>query len=174
MAKTFAVAAPDLRLLMLAPALGLFAGLGGLALAAREEPRVWWMLIPIVLVCALIAAALRRREVALDGGHLRIAAALHTLTVSVDRLDLASAKIVDLAEARDLRPFWKTFGTSAPGLRAGHFRLRDRTRAFALVTRQDRVLVLPEREGRILLLSLERPQALLDALRAVAGGGRGR
>ena len=45
--------------------------------------------------------------------------------------------------------------------------LRDRGKAFLLVTQRTKVLVLPERSGRRLLLSLERPQALLDALRAV-------
>ena len=58
-------------------------------------------------------------------------------------------------------------GTSMPGYRAGHFRLRDRRRAFVLVTRREKLLALPERNGRMLLLSLKQPQALLDALGAI-------
>jgi len=57
---------------------------------------------------------------------------------------------------------------SMPGFHAGHFRLRgDFGKAFCLLTQRDRVLWLPLRDGKQqFLLSLERPQALLDALRA--------
>ena len=58
-----------------------------------------------------------------------------------------------------------------PGYQAGHFRLRDRSRAFLLVTDRAKALLLPERGGRTLLLSAERPQTLLEALRAVAERG---
>ena len=56
---------------------------------------------------------------------------------------------------------------SLPGYQAGHFRLRAKLgKAFCLVTDTRRVLWLPMRDGKQqLLLSLERPQALLDALR---------
>ena len=37
-----------------------------------------------------------------------------------------------------------------------------------MVTDRTKVLALPQRSGRMLLLSLERPQALLDALQAMA------
>ena len=49
--------------------------------------------------------------------------------------------------------------------RGGHYLLRDRTRAFLLLTR-GRTLVLPRRDGKRVLLTLEQPQALLDALHA--------
>ena len=71
-------------------------------------------------------------------------------------------------DAPTLRPLLNTFGTAMPGYSAGHFRLRDRSRGFLLLTDRRKVLALPERGGRTLLLSLERPQALLDALQAVA------
>lgn len=174
MRREFAVPPPDPRLLMIPPALGLVAALVGIGLAAREEPRVWLALIPVTLVIALLSWSLRRRHVLLEGRQLRIAAALYSATVAVDQLDLEAARIVDLREASELVPWWKTFGGTAPGLRAGHFRLRNRSRAFVLLTDTQRVLALPERGGRTLLLSLERPQALLDALRDVAERGRRR
>jgi hypothetical protein len=37
-----------------------------------------------------------------------------------------------------------------------------------LLTDKTKVLVLPQRSGRMLLMSLERPQALLDALHTIA------
>ena len=174
MRREFAITPPDLRLVMIAPAFGLVAGLVGIGFAAREQPLLWLALIPVALVIALLSWSLRRRHVILDGRQLRIAAALHSTTVAVDQLDLDAARIVDLREEAGLVPRWKTFGTAVHGFRAGHFRLRNRSRAFALLTDRQRVLALPERSGRMLLLSLERPQALLDALRDVAERGRRR
>lgn len=174
MRREFAIPPPDLRLAMIAPALGLVAALVGIVIAAREDPRLWLALIPAALVVALLSWSLRRRHVILEDGQLRIAAALHGTTVAVDRLDLDAARIVDLREEAGLVPRWKTFGTAVHGFRGGHFRLRNRSRAFALLTDRQRVLALPERSGRMLLLSLERPQALLDALRDVAERGRRR
>jgi hypothetical protein len=51
----------------------------------------------------------------------------------------------------------------------GHFRLRDRSPAFVLLTDRSRVLVLPaksaaKRAAKTLLLSLQQPQGLLDEL----------
>jgi D-alanyl-D-alanine carboxypeptidase len=45
------------------------------------------------------------------------------------------------------------------------FRLRDKRRASVLLTDLQRVLVLPRRDGSVLMLSLQRPEALLQALR---------
>jgi hypothetical protein len=61
---------------------------------------------------------------------------------------------------------------SVIGFAAGHFRLREKFgKAFCLLTDRQRVLWLPLRDGKTqLLLSLERPQALLDALRAQLHG----
>lgn len=169
MRREFAVVPPDLRWLILLPALGLVAALVGIAFGAREEPRLWLMTIPMVLGVMLMTALIRRRRVTLEDDRLQIAGSMHGRTVRVAELDLAAARIVDLGEAAPLRPMFKTFGTSMPGFHAGHFRLRDRSRAFVLITDRSKVLLLPEHGGCRLLLSLEKPQALLDALQAVAG-----
>ncbi|TGQ61265.1 hypothetical protein EN855_033645, partial [Mesorhizobium sp. M1C.F.Ca.ET.212.01.1.1] len=63
---------------------------------------------------------------------------------------------------------FKTNGYAMPGFYSGHFRLQGGGKGFALVTDRSRVLVLPVRDGSALLLSLDRPQVLLDALRKVA------
>lgn len=83
--------------------------------------------------------------------------------------------MVDLREHTQLRPALKTGGMSLPGFHAGPFRMRDRLKkGFYLLTDQQRVLWLPQRDGGALLLSLEQPQQLLDALRTVARPARGR
>lgn len=170
MDRTFEIPAPDLRLVMLMPALGLIAGIVGLSLAAREEPRVWLLAPVIAGAVGLILWSIRRRRVALDGDMLDIRAGINSARVKVAALDLDGARIVDLDDVSTLRPMLKTFGTAMPGYRAGHFRLRDRSRAFLLVTDPHKVLAVREHDGRMLLLSLQRPQAALDALRSVAQG----
>lgn len=51
-----------------------------------------------------------------------------------------------------------------PGYQAGHFRQVGGGKVFALVTDRRKVLALRENGGRLLLLSLAQPHALLDAL----------
>ena len=169
--REFEVVAPDLRMALLLPGLGLLAAAIGLAFAAQRDPGVWLTVPVLFLAAAVIAIVVRRRSVRLEGGELKVAAGMHNRRVAVADLDLAAARIIDLRENKALRPLFKSVGTSLPGYRAGHFRLRDRGKAFVLVTDPARVLVLPERSGRRLLLSLRHPQALLDALAAQTGSG---
>lgn len=170
--REFEVVAPDLRKAWLLPGLAMLGGAIGIAFAARQDPGALLALPILLLALAVIAIVMRRRSVRLEGGELRIAAGMHNRRVAAAELDLAGARIVDLREHKALRPLFKSFGTSLPGYHAGHFRLRDRGRAFVLVTDPARVLVLPERSGRRLLLSLRNPQALLDTLAQRARGAR--
>ncbi len=170
--REFEVVAPDLRKAWLLPGVAMLAGAIGLAVAAQADRGALVALPFLLLTVAAIAITLRRRRVRLEAGVLRVAAGMHNHKVVVTGLDLAGARIVDLAEHTALRPRWKTFGASMPGFHAGHFRLRDRSKAFLLVTDTARVLVLPERSGRKLLLSLRQPKALLDALIQVSGASR--
>ncbi len=132
----------------------------------------------VALVAALLLAlpllAMRRRRIALDGDLLLVWATFYTRRVPVAALDLARARVVDLAEHTDYAPMLGINRFGLPGLAAGHFLLRNRARAFCLLTDRRRVLVLPQRDGPTLLLSPERPRDLLDALGAMAGGGRRR
>ena len=122
-----------------------------------------------VVLAVVLSLLLLRRTVRLRGGELVVGAAMYTRRVPVARLDLDAARIVDLRERTELRPLLKTNGYSLPGFHAGRYRLRDRSSAFALVTDPARVLVLPVPGEPLLLLSLERPKALLDALHEAAG-----
>ncbi|MEX0900806.1 MAG: hypothetical protein WD081_08985 [Gammaproteobacteria bacterium] len=113
---------------------------------------------------AILIPALRRREVIFDGETLTVKAAFHTRRRRVPDLDVTAARIVDLNEEKALRPIFRRFGFSLIGFHAGHYRLWGLKKAFALITTCERVLALPERDGTLLLMSLERPQQLIDAL----------
>lgn len=141
------------------------------AWASRHAPAPFLKIglpVFIALVMLAIGLMLRRRSISLADGVLVVRAAMYTRRVAVDMLDLAAARVVDLAEHTEFAPAVKLNGYGLPGFLAGHFLLRDRRRAFCLLTARDRVLVLPVRDAPQLLLSPERPQQLLDALQALA------
>lgn len=163
-AQDFAVPSPDARLVALVPGLALLGIVVGVVPAALREPRAWLALPVALALFAAFVAVLRRRRVSIDGGVLTVIAGLNTRRLATQDLDLAGARIVDLREHTAWAPSIRLFGTGMPGLRLGHYWLRDRSRAFVLLTDASRVLMLPERSGRRLLLSLVRPQALLEAL----------
>ena len=169
MKREFAIVPPDGRLLWLLPGVSAAAALAGMAYVAtaRQEPMLWLVLPVILGAFALLAFVLRRRRVTLDAGSLTIAAGVLTRRVAVANLDADAdaARIVDLRERSEWLPLIKLFGTRLPGFSSGHFRLRDHSKAFVLLTTRNRVLMLPETSGTKLLLSLQQPQALLDALR---------
>jgi hypothetical protein len=164
--QDFALHPANTRLLWLLPGLAMLAAVIGIGVLLVQEPRAWIALPAVVASLALMALVFRRRRVTLADGTLIVAAGLNTRRVATAELDLASARVVDLRERSELKPMLKLFGTRVPGLSMGHFRLRDRSRAFVLVTDTSRVLVLNESSGHRLLLSLDRPQALLDAMQA--------
>lgn len=169
--REFAVTPPDLRLPGLIFAIVLLICVGALAMGWRElqgSPALWWVLTATFVAPALVLVGLLRRKVVLDGDTLRIVAGFNQARVPTASLLANEARIVDLGNHAEYRLGMKSFGTSMPGYQAGHFHQAGGRKVFALVTGKHRVLVLPERGGRLLMLSLEKPQALLDALQARA------
>jgi hypothetical protein len=172
---TFAVA--PLRKLARVSVVGLLLilpiALIGLGVVSSRPagPGVWLALSAALAVSVLIAAATARRAIVLEADRLTVKAAIYTRRVMVSEIDLERARVLDLAEHPELRPGLKTNGFALPGFSAGHFRGRDRGKMFCLLT-DNRVLDLPLTDGSRLLISPERPQAVLDALRQRAPGRR--
>lgn len=173
--RSFAVTPPPLHawwimaMLLLLPAIAVVAIFFGAEDTPNPEAGIGMAIALLVIALASIASAigLKRRRVHLDGPVLQVRAGLFTHRLPIDRIDLERARVVNLDERTELRPALKTFGMSLPGYQAGHFRLREKLgKVFCLVTDRRRVLWLPRRSGNDqVLLSLEQPQALLDALR---------
>lgn len=124
--------------------------------------------------CALAVVGpfilLQYRSIRIADGRMAVtAASLFTHKVAPADLDLDKARIVDLNEYTEFKPVLRLFGFGLPGFRAGHYLLRNRSRAFCLLTEFEHVLVLPQRDGkRTILLSPSQPQALLSRLRELA------
>ena len=127
-----------------------------------------WSLLVIALIGVGLGWAFFRRRVELDGAVLDVRSTLYRQRTAVPELLLEQAEVVDLTRDRRHGIRFKTNGYSMPGFYSGHFRLQGGGKGFALVTDRERVLVLPVRGKATLLLSVDRPQALLDALRTLA------
>ncbi|GEM_PF-79908 len=134
--------------------------------------RLWgsaaWSLVVLALIGVGLGTAFFRRRVVIDGNVLDVRSTLYRRRTPVAQLQLEQAEVVDLGRDRRYGLRYKTNGYSMPGFYSGHFRLQGGNKGFALVTDRQRTLVIPVRGGSTLLLSLDRPQALLDALHKVA------
>ncbi len=130
-----------------------------------------WSLLVIALLGIGLGMAFFRRRVELAGDVLDVRSTMYRRRVPVAQLRLDQAEVVDLQRDRRYGIRVKTNGYSMPGFYSGHFRLQGGGKGFALVTDRARVLALPVSDGSTLLLSVDRPQALLDALRKVAAFG---
>lgn len=149
--------------------LAMGVGIAALLMEPGTPPVVTWMMVPLVLLIGtVLALATRRRMIVLDNRELQVRATFYTKKLPVESIDLDRARVLSLEEHTDLSPMLKTNGFGLPGFKAGHFRLRNLTKAFCLVTDRRRVLILPLREGSMVLLSPARPADLLARLRELA------
>lgn len=168
--KHFEIVPPGKQVLILPAAIAIlvFAGLL-LGLSPQQAtPMTWqaWLACAgMMLLVGVLGFRMLRNDVELRDEGLRVKATPWPGTTPVRELDLERAEIVDLSSRPELMPNLKLIGARLPGYRAGVFWLRDKRRATVLLTDLRRVLVLPRRDGTVVLLSLQRPEALLEALR---------
>ncbi|WP_374605346.1 hypothetical protein [Arenimonas sp.] len=143
-----------------------------ISLANASGDKAVFILATQAFVALLVLAILLpmwRRQVAFDGRQIRVKATYYSRQSPLSDFRLDQARVVDTREHTEFKPKLKTNGFGLPGYWAGHFMLRDRRRAFCLVTDVSKVLALPHADGRVWLLSFEHPQAVLDILRRAAG-----
>lgn len=138
------------------------------ALAIQPQPLVWMHILPALLVMPVVGTVLawtmRSRKLRLEGDRIRYRL-MPGRTTRLSELDLDAARIVDLEKEKSLRPVLRRIGTALPGYRSGWFWLRDRSSAYVVISDWRRVLVLPRRDGKLLMFSLQKPEAVLEALR---------
>jgi hypothetical protein len=151
-----------------------FVGFLVIQSASTELP--WPPLLAALVLMPLtglaIAAAVHGREVVVHGGRLRVRRWPLPRHFALAALDLAAARVADLQGEPGLRPMVKLFGSRMPGLSSGWFLTRGRKRAYVLSTTGRCYAALPLRDGRLLLLGVEQPEALIEALRDEAGRRR--
>lgn len=168
MAQDFPVAPLHRAAWLLMLAIPALIVLGLLLTQQQATPVPTWLPFLITLVMVGLGLALRRRRISVEGRELVIAATFYSRRIAVDALDLDKARIINLAEHTEFKPAIKTNGFNLPFFLAGHCRLRNRAKAFCLLTDRERVLLLPQIDGSLILVSPEKPQALLARLRELA------
>lgn len=143
--------------------------IGVVALTAPAGRVPWRDILPSLLalpvVGLLIAVNLQGRVVEIVGDRLRVRRWPVPRSFPIASLDLEAARVSDFEREPALRPAIKLVGARMPGLRSGWFMLKDRRSAYMLTGSGSRFAVLPMAGKRLLVLGVERPEALLDALR---------
>ena len=149
------------------PTLAILAALPFVGQGHPAPARLYVALMLLPATAAVMAWSMRARRLRLRDQVFHYGG-LPWRRVRVDALDLDAAASVDLNARAEWQPRFKIAGTRLPGYHAGWFRLRNGRRAFVVLTDWKHVLVLPRRDGGLLLLSVARPDALLAALRDAA------
>ena len=121
-----------------------------------------------VAVCLLLDRMLRRQRLRLDGDGLEVVSTFYRQRLALSQLQLDRARVIDLGEHPELRPWFKSNGFAMPGFRSGWFRTRGLKKLFLATAGGQRLLWLPTTRGDALLLQPRQPQLLLDRLREMA------
>ncbi|MEO7252050.1 MAG: PH domain-containing protein [Arenimonas sp.] len=153
-------------------ALMVAACLGSSHQQAATNPVPWWLVIPFATALFPVGlyVTLAHRRIAIEGEWLVVVAGLILARrVRISDMALDAARILSLDEHTEFKPMLRLVAFSLPGYKAGHYLLHNRARAFCLLTSTTGVLLLPLHDGKFIVLSPERPQALLEALRAEPG-----
>lgn len=142
---------------------------------------LWWFTADTVFVgwtllsCTAISAATgvvfvreaylaRSRTVTVRGQNLRVRKILRDLVVPLKHLKIDDAEITSISDGSPLHPTLRSYGIGISDYQAGWFRLRNGDKAFLILSDRSRVLHIPTRDGYRLLLSVDHPEALLNAL----------
>ena len=136
---------------------------------------VWFLVAMAAILFGLVAffavfvhnSQATRFELSATG--LRIRGGIYGRTIPLADLAADEAKVVDLAQERDLQLRVRTNGVGLPGYQAGWFRLRNGRKALAFVTDRQSAVQVPTRAGYVLLLSVTEPDEFVRALRQAAG-----
>ncbi len=128
------------------------------------------LLLCVLALLAFVAWSARHSRVEVTDAELRLVGDLWGRSIPLQALRLEAAAVVDLETSPDYAPRLRTFGTGLPGYASGWFRLRNGEKALGYLTTRRSLVYLPTTLGYSLLLSAERPQDLLAALRTRTGG----
>ncbi len=152
-------------------AITLLAALAPLALIRRDGMKAsarngLMVLAVIVPITGMLAYALTENRVEVGERELTVRAAFfYQYTRPIGDFDLDRARVGRQEAIVPANFVRRENGVRLPGFAAGHFLNRQREPVFALVTDREKVVYLPSRNGSALVLSVERPEVFLAALR---------
>lgn len=126
------------------------------------------LLLALLVLFAYVGTASQRTRFELSSAGLAIRGSLYGRTLPWASLRVDDARVVDLTQDRELRPTLRTNGVGLPGYQAGWFSLGSSGRGLLFLSDRTRVLAVPTTEGYTILMSATDPEAMLEALRALA------
>lgn len=131
----------------------------------------WVVTLSIIAVClaltllfAYIAYSMRNVAVEVRNDGLRIKGSLYGRFIPKEDIIEDGIRTLDLSAERDYKPKIRTNGIGLPGYKEGWFRLRNGEKALLFVT-SDVVVYVPTKDFAV-MLSVEKPEAFIDVLRA--------
>ena len=129
----------------------------------------------LVIICALLAAvalalaytaySARHSRVEMEGDRIRLVGDFWGREIPFEQLNTAGAQILNLSKDSEYAPQRRTLGTGLPGYASGWFRLRSGEKALIYLTGRREVVYVPTSGGYSLLLSIEKPERFVRALR---------
>jgi len=126
------------------------------------------LMLALAALFIYLAMATRNVNFEVADEKLKITGDLYGRSIPVATLKLEEMRAMNLNHEHEYRPRWRTNGVGMPGYLSGWFKLRNREKALIFVTDQSRVVYIPTLNGYTLIVSTQRPEAFMEALRASA------
>jgi hypothetical protein len=126
--------------------------------------------IVTLLVWCMLDRMLRRHRLQIDADGIEVITTFYRDRVALSQLQLDAARVIDLGEHPELKPWFRSNGMSLPGFRSGWFRTRGLKKLFIATAGGQRLLWLPTTRNHALLLQPRQPRVLLDRLRQLSAG----
>ncbi|MCH7548350.1 MAG: hypothetical protein IH969_02230 [Candidatus Krumholzibacteriota bacterium] len=125
----------------------------------------------VVLAGLFVYLAVSTRNVRFEvSAHaLRITGDMFGRSIPISSLDVPGMRVLDLNREAPYRPRWRRMGTGLPGYSAGWFSLRNGEKSLVFITDRSRVVYIPTGEGYSVMVSTQRPEAFMEAIRSAAG-----
>lgn len=102
--------------------------------------------------------------VTIEGDMLRVNVPIYGRAIALASVDADKAEVVDMNQNSKYKLGIRTNGLGVPGYGLGWFRRSGGGRIYAVITDKSSVVYLPTTEDYAMLLSIEEPDALLEAL----------
>ena len=137
---------------------------------AASKSLGFFAIISLVLLAGIVlmiwlAWSMQNVRFTVSNEGLRLQGDLYGRLIPLQSLKLDEAVVTNLNTDTDHQPARRTMGTGLPGYSAGWFKLRNGTKGLLYVTDRTRVARIPTTDDYSIMLSVNDPSALIEALR---------
>lgn len=121
------------------------------------------IILPIAGLFVWLLARQSGSTLVLTGDDLSLNVPWYARRVALSDIDTERVRLLGEAEAGNWQLKWRTNGIGFPGFQVGWFSSENREKVLAART-QGQAVLIPTTKGFTMLVSLEDPQAFVDAL----------